>query len=488
MNRVLALVTAAALGLTAFSAPHPPAAAKSASASKTATPPNVIVILADDMGYADISAYGAKRISTPNIDRIGLQGVRFTDGYASAPVCGPSRAGIQTGRYQDRFGYEYNNGPPKRDVEQNLGLPPDEMTMGEALRRQGYHTALIGKWHLGSNDAYYPTNRGYQEFVGFLTGDTAYMRLGAPGLHYAPTGDVALPTRTPESQIVEGAGRTVVHNEDEYLTEYFGRRAVEYVTRAARSDRPYFLMLTPNAAHTPLMATQKYYDRFPQIADDRMRTYAAMISALDDMVGEVLDAVDASGEADNTIVFFLTDNGCAAYIPGICSCEPLRGGKLSHYEGGVRVPMMVRWPAKLKPGQVNREVVSSLDIFPTVLAAAGGTLPKDRIYDGVDLTPYLTGDKAGPPHDLLAWRRRPMASIRVGDWKLWKSLDGKFTLLFNLKDDLNERTNLAESRPDKLRELEAAYDQWAKDLQDPRWPSRPPRDFDVCGTPFRLPI
>lgn len=179
---------------------------------------------------------------------------------------------------------------------------------------------------------------------------------------------------------------------------------------------------------------------------------------------------------------------CAAYIPGICSCEPLRGGKLSHYEGGVRVPMMVRWPAKLKPGQVNREVVSSLDIFPTVLAAAGGTLPNDRIYDGVDLTPFLTGEKAGPPHDLLAWRRRPMASIRVGDWKLWKSLDGKFTLLFNLKDDLNETTNLAESRPDKLRELEAAYDQWAKDLQDPRWPSRPPRDFDVCGTPFRLPI
>lgn len=239
MKRVIALVTALALGVTAFSAPHRTAAARTAKA------PNVIVILADDMGYADISAYGAKRISTPNIDRIGLEGVRFTDGYASAPVCGPSRAGIQTGRYQDRFGYEYNNGPPKRDVEENLGLPPDEVTMGEGLRRQGYHTALIGKWHLGSNAAYYPTNRGYQEFVGFLTGDTAYMRLGAPGLHYAPTGDVALPRRTPESQIIESPGRTVVHNEDEYLTEYFGKRAVEYVTRAARGERPYFLMLPP---------------------------------------------------------------------------------------------------------------------------------------------------------------------------------------------------------------------------------------------------
>ena len=213
-----------------------------------------------------------------------------------------------------------------------------------------------------------------------------------------------------ERGVVEGPGRTVVHNEDEYLTDYFGRRAVEYVTRAARSDQPYFLMLTPNAAHTPLMATQKYYDRFPQIADDRMRTYAAMISALDDMVGGVLDAVDASGEADNTIVFFLTDNGCAAYIPGICSCEPLRGGKLSHYEGGVRVPMMVRWPAKLKPGQVNREVVSSLDIFPTVLAAASAPTARPRLgrrlpkaFDPLPQSgqaqsfwPYLLRIKAGP--------------------------------------------------------------------------------------------
>ncbi|ODT85545.1 sulfatase-like hydrolase/transferase [Phenylobacterium sp. SCN 70-31] len=488
MKRVIALVTALALGFTTFSAPHQAAVAKTPRAAKAGKAPNVIVIVADDLGYADISAYGAKRISTPNIDRIGLEGVRFTDGYVSAPVCGPSRAGIQTGRYQGRFGYEYNNGPPQRDVEENLGLPPDELTMGEALGRQGYQTALIGKWHLGSNDAYYPTNRGYQTFVGFLTGDTAYMRLDAPDLHYAPTADVALPRRTPQSQIIEGPARTVVHNEDEYLTDYFGRRAAEYVTRAARSDRPYFLMLTPNAPHTPLMVTRKYYERFPQIADEHARVYAAMISALDDMVGEVLKAVDASGEADNTIVFFLTDNGCASYIPGLCSCEPLRGGKLSHYEGGVRAPMMVRWPAKLKPGQVNREIVSSLDIFPTALAAAGGTLPKDRVYDGVDLTPHLTGEKAGPPHDLLAWRRRPLASIRIGDWKLWKSLDGQYTLLFNLKDDLNETTNLAASRPDKLRELEAAFDRWAKDMQDPRWPSRPPRDQDVCGTPFKLPI
>lgn len=487
MKRATALATALVLTLAACTTPPAPKVATTAAGGAGGRP-NVIVILADDLGYADISAYGIQRISTPNIDRIGLEGVRFTDAYVSAPVCGPSRAGLQTGRYQDRFGYEYNNGPPRRDVEENLGLPPGEVTLGDALRQQGYQTALIGKWHLGSNDAYYPTNRGYERFVGFLTGDTAYMRKDAPGLRYAPTGDVALPHRTPQSQIIEGPGRTLVANEDEYLTDYFSRRAVDYVREASQDERPYFLMLAPNAPHTPLMATEKYYSRFPQIADERVRTYAAMISALDDMVGEVLKAVDASGEGDNTIVVFLSDNGCAAYIPGLCSCEPLRGGKLSHYEGGVRVPMMMRWPAKLRPGQVNREVVSSMDIFPTVVAAAGGSLPQDRIYDGVDLAPYLTGAKAGPPHDLLAWRRRPLASIRVGDWKLWKSLDGEFTLLFNLKDDLNETTNLAASRPDKLRELEAAFDRWAKDMQDPSWPSRPPRDTDVCGTPFRLPI
>jgi arylsulfatase A-like enzyme len=263
---------------------------------------------------------------------------------------------------------------------------------------------------------------------------------------------------------------------------------VEFVRRNAASDAPYFLYLATTAPHDPLEVTEKYYNRFPQIKDETHRIYAAMVSSLDDMVGEVLNAVDASGEGDNTIIYFLSDNGCAAYYPGMCACEPLRGGKLTHYEGGVRVPMMMRWPAKLKPGQVNRQVVSSLDIFPTVLTAAGGQMPKDRVFDGVDLTPYLTGQKTGQPHDMLAWRRQPLASIRVGDWKLWKSLDGKYTLLFNLKDDLNETTNLAQSRPDKLKELEAAFDQWAKDMQDPKWPSRPHTSYSVCGTPFEVPI
>lgn len=464
---------------------------QASSAGSQGERPNVIIILADDVGYADISAYGVNRIPTPNIDRIGAEGVKFTDAYVTAPVCGPSRAGLQTGRYQERFGFEFNNGPARRDIDQNLGLPAGELTLASALRGVSYHTGLIGKWHLGANNDYYPTNRGYDEFVGFLPGATSYMDPNTPGLRIFAnpnSADNAPMTRGPNGQIIEGAQRTVVRNEQEYLTDYFARRATDFVKRNAAADTPYFLYLAPNAAHDPLMVTKEYYDRFPQIASEQNRIYAAMVSALDDMVGDVLDAVDASGEADNTLIYFLTDNGCAAYYPGMCACEPLRGGKLTHYEGGVRVPFMMRWPNALKPGQVNRQMVSAMDIFPTVLAAAGGKLPADRIYDGVDLVPYLSGAKSGPPHDMLAWRRSPLASIRKGDWKLWKSVDGKYTLLFNLKADPNETTNLADKEPARLKELEDAFARWARDMQDPKWPSRPNVTYDVCGTPFEVPI
>ena len=492
MRRAVAALTLVALAALPLAAAVPQGA--SAVAATQARRPNVVVILADDVGYADISAYRINRIPTPNIDSIAKQGVLFTDAYVSAPVCGPSRAGLNTGRYQERFGFEFNNGPARREVDEDLGLPVDELTLAKAMQGAGYHTGLIGKWHLGANEKYYPTNRGYDEFVGFLPGQTAYMPSNTPGLHLVREADAADgggaggADRNRLTQVIEGPGRTVVHNESQYLTEYFGDRAVDFVRRSAKAPQPYFLYLAPNAAHAPIEVTQKYYDRFPNIKDERSRIYAGMVSALDDMVGRVLKTIDESGQADNTLVYFLSDNGCAAYFPGMCSCEPLRGGKLTHYEGGVRVPFMMRWPARLKPGQVTHDTYSSLDIFPTVLAAAGGRLPADRIYDGVDVMPFLTGRRKGPAHDLLAWRRRPLASIRKGDWKLWKSLDGKYTLLFDLKADLNETTNLADKNPAKLKEMNDAFDRWAKDMQDPKWPSRPFTTYNVCGTPFTVPI
>lgn len=453
--------------------------------------PNVVIILADDLGYADISTYGIKRINTPNIDRIAQTGIAFTDGYSAAPVCSPSRAGLNTGRHPDRFGFEFNNGPAQRDIELNLGIPKEEITLAKAMKDEGYHTGLIGKWHLGSNDDFYPTNRGYDEFVGLLTGATSYMAPTAPGHIFVEVeGSDARPAakRSAANKIVEGPDRKVIENENEYLTEYLGGRAVDYIKRNAAAETPYFLFAAFTAPHDPLQTTQKYYDRFPQIKDEGMRVYASMVSALDDQVGAIIDAVEASGENNDTIIYFMSDNGCAAYIQGICDCAPLRGGKLSHYEGGTRVPFMMRWPGKIQAGQVYRKVVSTMDVFTTSLTAGGGELPKDRVFDGVDLLPYITGKDAGLPHDQLAWRRTPNASIRKGDWKLWKSLDGKFTLLFNLKDDPNEATNLAEKEPAKLKELSDAFDQWSKDMKSAAWPSRPFVNYNVCGTPFELPI
>lgn len=399
---------------------------------------------------------------------------------------------VANGELPAAFRFEFNNGPGRRDVEQNLGIDPHEITLGKALHDSGYHTGIVGKWHLGSNDDYYPTRRGYDEFVGILTGATAYIDLDMPGVQtWRPGGDSIEGggvKRTKFNQVFEGPDRHVVDNMQQYLTDYFGDRAVEYIDRNAKTKNPYFLYLGFNAPHDPFMVTKKYYDRFPQIESQQMRVYAAMISALDDQVGRVLDAVERSGQADNTMVVFLSDNGCAAYFPGLCSCEPLRGGKLTHFEGGVRVPYMIRWPRALNAGQVYRNPVSTLDIFPTAIHAAGGILAADRVYDGVDLVPFVEGQAKGAPHDALMWRRQPPISIRKGEWKLWKHLDGDYTLLFNLKGDPNEANNLAAKYLEKVRALEAAIVQWSKDLNDPKWPTKAMIDYDVCGTPFRVPV
>jgi len=463
--------------------------------------PNIIVILADDLGYADISTYRGGRFPTPHIDALARRGVLFTNGYASAPVCAPSRAGLLTGRYQERFGFEYNNGPARRDLRQGLGLSPAEVTLGQLLQQDGYHTGMVGKWHLGSQDAFYPTQRGFDEFVGFLTGATTYIDPKVPGVEVAPgpLGEDApdsSPVATTElsrhslTEVIEGPQRKVVHNENEYLTDYFAAQATEFIQRNSHADKPYFLYAAFNAVHSPHMVTKTYYDRFPNINDHRLRVYAAMVASLDDAVGEIMTAVAASGQANNTMIFFASDNGCAGYYQGLCSCEPLRGGKLSYYEGGTRVPFMLSLPGHIKAGGVYTEPVSLLDVVPTSVAAAGGKLPADRVYDGVDLLPSLAGN-AGSPHDVLFWRRQPLLAIRKDHWKLWESADvtyGNYQLLFDLKTDPGETTNLAASHPEKVHELDALLRQWSTGMSEPKWPSRPPASFDVCGKTFKLPI
>lgn len=452
--------------------------------------PNVVVILADDLGYADVSANldpAVRRIPTPHIDRLGADGVRFTAGYVAAPVCGPSRAALMTGRYPQRYGFEFNNGPPGRDVVENLGLVAGELTLADLLRDAGYRTGLVGKWHLGSNDAFYPTNRGFDEFFGFLPGATAYIDPSRHGVHSVVIDENAAGSsgkRGKAIEVLRGPGREVVDNMDRYLTDELAAEAEAFIGR--NRERPFFLYLAFNAPHTPLQVTQKYYDRFPQIENEAQRIYAAMVSALDDGVGRVLAALDANGIAENTLVVFLSDNGCAAYIPGLCACEPLRGGKLSHFEGGVRVPFMLRWPARVPAGTVHDLPVSALDILPTAVAAAGARLPADRPFDGSDLLPQLQG--GGVAARELYWWRAPMRSVRVGDWKLWTSEQGDVGYLFDLSRDPGERNNLFDARPDKVRALSELMVRWHADKAPPAWTSRPHAAYEACGATVTVPI
>jgi arylsulfatase A-like enzyme len=483
------LISVALLGC-APSAPPPKAIGKSASVqiSKKISQPNVIVIIADDLGYADISTYFRGRITTPNIDRLGREGVVFTQGYVSAPICSPSRAGLMTGRHQQRFGFEYNNGPARRDFEQRLGLDPDEITLADQLRTAGYHTGAIGKWHLGARDEFYPTNRGFDEFWGFLTGQTNFIRPDAtdavnalpPG---AKNGGLVPPSKTVSSlnAVIEGPNRDRVNLGDGYLTEQITDEALSYIDR--NKDRPFFLYVAHPAPHTPLQVTKKYYDRFPQIKNKAARIYAGMVSALDDSVGAILDGLEQKGLAENTIVVFLSDNGCAAYVPGICSPEPLSGGKLTYLEGGIRVPFMMKWPAKIPAGTVHSEPISSLDIFPTATSAAGISLPNSRTYDGFDLMPQIAKGQNSVRSPMF-WRTLPMNVIRDGDWKYYKDLDS-IEFLYNLKSDPKEVDNRAAFEPKRLTEMRAKFESWEKGMVAPKWPGRK-NSYEFGGRSFKF--
>ena len=432
--------------------------------------PNIVFILGDDLGYCDVSMYGCKEIPTPNIDSIGKNGIRFTNGYVSAPVCSPSRAGLMTGRYQQRFGFEFNAGPLQRAINnKDMGLPLTEITLAQVMKKSGYATGMVGKWHLGMNDRYMPTQRGFDEYFGFLFGANLYVDPNKPGVITrtgTEGGGSSQGSRSPQNPIYRN---TTPVEEDQYLTDAFAREAVAYIDRHQRE--PFFLYAPFNAPHEPFQVTQKYFDRFPNVKDERRRVYMAMVSALDDAVGAILRKLRDTGLEKNTLVVFLSDNGCATYT-NACTNDPLRLGKLTHLEGGFRVPFAMQWPAKLKSGIVSDQVISSLDLFPTAVAMAGGELPKDRSYDGVDLLPFLTGQKKAAPHEVLCWRNGPNAAVRKGDWKLFKG--GDHYWLFDLSKDIGEQKNLAAARPEIVEQLKNELAKWEAQMKEPLWPCRKP--------------
>lgn len=429
--------------------------------------PNIVLIVTDDQGYRDVGFNGSRDIRTPNIDRIAREGVRFTRGYVTFPVCGPSRAGFLTGRHQSRFGFDRNpNGDPD-DVRG--GLPRSEEMMSEMLKRGGYSTMLVGKWHMGTHDTLRPRNRGFDEFFGFIEGGHSYF----PELvKLEDLRDSKKPYDWYNTKLIDNGAR--VHFK-KYLTDELSDRAVNFITRKADKDEPFFLYVAYNAPHAPLQATQEYLDRVSHIADPRRRTYAAMITAVDDGVGRVLDELDRKGLSENTVVIFLSDNGGVTNSdtgePAVASNFPLRGGKSQLFEGGVRVPFAMRWPAKLKGGRDYTRPVSSMDIFATLSGQLGIAPSADRPLDGVDLIPYLKGEKTGDPQPVLFWRKfdqRQYAMV-VGDLKYINN--GTTRFLFNLRADEGETKSIAAQNGPFLDRLDRLYGTWnSRMAKEPAFP------------------
>jgi len=406
-----------------------------------------VVIVGDDMGYADVGCQGCKDIPTPSIDSIAKNGIRFSNGYVSCPVCSPTRAGLSTGRYQQRFGHEYNTGPPPGGLQEHVGLPLSEVTIANVLKSAGYVTGAVGKWHLGMAPHFHPLKRGYDEFFGFLHGGHSYL-------------DPGLGTFNP---ILRG---TEPVDEKEYLTDAFSREAVAFIERHARE--PFFLYLAYNAVHTPMQAPERYQNSFQRIADPKRRTYAGMMTAMDEGIGKVLVKLRDLGIEKDTLLFFFSDNGGPTQANGSDN-TPLRGTKGMMYEGGIRVPFLVQWPGRLKAGQVCDHPVIALDVLPTAAAAGGAELPKDRPIDGVNLLPYLTGQKQGTPHEMLFWRSGGNHAVRKGDWKL-VTMAGA-TGLYDLAADIGESKDRRQDKPKVFSELKQEFERWDAQMVKPLWGS-----------------
>lgn len=449
-------------------------------------PPNIVVLFADDLGYGELGCQGNPQIPTPHIDSIASNGVRFTSGYVTAPNCSPSRAGLLTGRVPTRFGYEFNP-TGARNEEPGFGLPPEEITLAETLHDAGYTTGLIGKWHQGGAAKYHPFRHGFDEFFGFTheghyfvpppwKGVTTMLRrrtlpgggkglwIGKKGLVYTTHMGYDEPDYDANNPIIRG-GQPVV--ETEYLTDALTREAVDFIDR--HDDKPFFLYLAYNAVHSPLQGTDAWMKKVSHIDDIHRRIFAAMLANLDASVGAVMDKLRKSGLEENTLVFFLSDNG-GPTRELTSSNLPLRGEKGQMYEGGIRVPFMMQWKGKLPAGTQYDAPVSSMDIFATASAVASAKMPGQ--VEGVNLIPWVTQQKDGRPHETLFWRQGGKTALRHGDWKLIRMGrrlepgNAKWQL-YDLATDVAEENDLAEGNSDRLSQLVSIWEKWNKEMNDP---------------------
>lgn len=433
--------------------------------------PNIIVILADDLGYNDVGFNGCKDIYTPQLDELATNGMIFTNGYVTHPYCGPSRAGLLTGRYQARFGMEIN--PSYSPYDLHMGLPLDETTFAKRLQEVGYRTGIIGKWHMGAAPPFHPNNRGFDYFYGFLSGGHCYFPKGVNTL--VPL--INSKNNLPHYSANEGGYRPLVRNNgagefEEYLTTALSRDAAKFVKE--ESDKPFLLYLAYNAPHQPLEAPKETIEKYSHIEGKARRTYAAMIDKMDEGIGMVVDALKESGEFDNTIIFFLSDNGGVAskgHVKEIYSDNsPFRKGKGSMYEGGCHVPFIAHWPKGIaKPGKFEG-LVSALDIAATAVAISGAEVSATQL-DGVNLVPFMKNEMQGSPNQALFWRKQEGVgwAVRTPDSKFLLEKPGGEPELFDMANDPYESENIIATNPEQRKKMADLWNKWNESNRNIIW-------------------
>jgi len=428
------------------------------------TKPNFVIIFADDLGYGDVGYQGGD-VPTPSIDSIAENGVVMTDGYVTCPVCAPSRAGLLTGRYQQRFGFWDNIGPYRISKDVEPGIPTDIPILSERLKKLGYVCGLFGKTHDGDCEEMMAFNR-WDEFYGFNNGATNYLgdmnRSHNPIWHNKKIVSSPYMKRGIRNSDINKQG-VIIKDTENYLTDKLGEMASNFID--TNKDRPFLCYVPFNAIHGPFQAPKAIIDKYAHIKEKDRRIVMAILDSMDKNVGRVLNALKKNDLMEKTMIIFMSDNGGHEASPN----KPLRGGKGTYWEGGLRVPFCMRWDGHIKPGQSYKHAVISLDIMPTLITAARGKVESSWKLDGVDLMPYITGRKSGRPHDALYWVWGPNKAIRAGDIKVVSFNGGKTYEMFDLSKDIGESNNIAGQNPGKLKALIEKHQAWEKGLEPQKW-------------------
>ena len=436
-------------------------------AAPAGTPrPNIVVLLADDLGYGDVSSYGGKDVPTPRIDQLAREGVRFTDGYVTCPACAPSRLSLMNGAYPQRFGMTWN------DDRSAHRLPDSQRLLPELMKTARYVTGLVGKWNIVRN-----AGTVFDEVHDFIEWESDYFP--QEDGRYIGSNATTSPGFASSKTQYWGPKR----EGDEYLTDRIGRHAVDFIARHAKE--PFFLYVGFNAVHSPWQGRRADLARFAQLPHEVLQLYASMVAALDENVGRILDALRAQKLEENTLVIFLGDNGPAKggpHIEGwkpdwpkgitiVGSAGPLRGAKTDLFEGGIREPFILRWPARVAAGATYRLPITAMDVLPTACAAAGAVIPATTVVDGVDVVPFLRGERHGAPHDTLFWKIKSSAALRRGNWKLLMLAPDFRPQLYDLASDVGESRDLAAEKPELTGELHVAWQAWNQTMPPPARPA-----------------